>query len=335
MSAFIIPKNFGQKLAKAVTAAVKAKKDIEEVITAQLEQLAPASKPKTKKEKKEVDPAIVKACGEKPKRPISCYIVFSNTRRKELKAENPEMKNTELTSLLGAEWKELSEKKKLPFKKEAEKIKAAYEKKMEVYNKKLEAYNKKKGPAKDDEDANEESGEEEEKPKGKAAKKTGKKTKVVEEEANDEEDAKEESEEKSKGKSKGGKKVAEKPKGGKKKVEKEPEANDDEEEDVKEESGEAKYKKMSVADLKKEITKRNKDLEKDDKIDAKGSKADLIARLVEADGEEIPDEEEIEDAPEDEEIEDVPEEVEEIEEDEEIEEERDDEKDRRTGSGRR
>ena len=54
-----------------------------------------------KKKKKKADGA--------PKNPLNGYILFSTDKRAEVKAENPEMKTTEISSLLGKMWNEIKE----------------------------------------------------------------------------------------------------------------------------------------------------------------------------------------------------------------------------------
>ena len=52
---------------------------------------------------------------KKHKRPQSAYFHFAASRRGSLKEENPKLKVTELSKLIGAEWKELTEDDKKPF----------------------------------------------------------------------------------------------------------------------------------------------------------------------------------------------------------------------------
>ena len=47
-----------------------------------------------------------------PKRPASSYIFFQNEVRKELKASNPNLSNSELLSLISKRWQEMSEEDK-------------------------------------------------------------------------------------------------------------------------------------------------------------------------------------------------------------------------------
>ncbi len=70
--------------------------------------------PKEKKEK-----------ADKPKRAPSAYIIFCTEKRTEIKDANPEATFGELGKLLGAAWKEMSDKDKAPFTKAAEAAKAA------------------------------------------------------------------------------------------------------------------------------------------------------------------------------------------------------------------
>ena len=69
----------------------------------------------------------------KPKRPLSAYMFFSQDWRERIKAENPEAGFGEVGKLLGAKWKELDEEEKKPYieqanadKERAEAEKAAY-----------------------------------------------------------------------------------------------------------------------------------------------------------------------------------------------------------------
>lgn len=50
-----------------------------------------------------------------PKRPMSAFLKFSQNRRQRVKRENPELKNTDVSVLLGAMWRAASEKEKAPF----------------------------------------------------------------------------------------------------------------------------------------------------------------------------------------------------------------------------
>jgi HMG (high mobility group) box len=68
-----------------------------------------------------------------PKRPKSSFIIFSAKRRPEIKAEHPEMKITEISKLIGSQWKECSDKKKEKYAALALKDKARYEDDMKGY----------------------------------------------------------------------------------------------------------------------------------------------------------------------------------------------------------
>ena len=62
------------------------------------------------------------------------FILFSSEKRKEIKAQNPEMKPKDVACLLGQMWKELSEEEKAKFKDLSAQKKA--EKKMQPDEKK-------------------------------------------------------------------------------------------------------------------------------------------------------------------------------------------------------
>jgi len=49
-----------------------------------------------------------------PKRPMSAFLYFSQDRRRVLKKENPELRNTEISRILGNLWREASEEDKKP-----------------------------------------------------------------------------------------------------------------------------------------------------------------------------------------------------------------------------
>jgi len=58
------------------------------------------------------------------KRPMNAFMVWSSVERKKLALKEPRLHNTELSKKLGIMWKSMSEKDKLPFRKEADQLKA-------------------------------------------------------------------------------------------------------------------------------------------------------------------------------------------------------------------
>mmetsp|Transcript_53254 Transcript_53254/g.159444 ORF Transcript_53254/g.159444 Transcript_53254/m.159444 type:complete len:425 (+) Transcript_53254:138-1412(+) len=50
-----------------------------------------------------------------PKRPMSAFLFFSQGKRQELKEQNPDLKNTEISTRLGEMWKQLSDEDRQPF----------------------------------------------------------------------------------------------------------------------------------------------------------------------------------------------------------------------------
>lgn len=61
---------------------------------------------------------------KKIKRPMNAFMVWSSVERKKLAMKEPRLHNTELSKRLGLMWKSMSDNEKLPFRKEADKLKA-------------------------------------------------------------------------------------------------------------------------------------------------------------------------------------------------------------------
>ena len=80
-----------------------------------------------KKKKKKKDPNA-------PKKPKSSFMYFSNAKRAEVKAANPEAPFGDIGKLLGNEWKQLSNDAKTEYEKLAEADKVRYQKEMENYS---------------------------------------------------------------------------------------------------------------------------------------------------------------------------------------------------------
>lgn len=70
---------------------------------------------------------------EAPKRPTSGYILFCKDRRASLKEEQPDLKATEIMKQLGAEWKELSPRKKEKYTAKAKEDKSRYDEELKDY----------------------------------------------------------------------------------------------------------------------------------------------------------------------------------------------------------
>ncbi|OMJ95988.1 hypothetical protein SteCoe_552 [Stentor coeruleus] len=68
-----------------------------------------------------------------PKRSSSAFMFFSQDRRKSLKEEQPTLKITEASVLIGAEWKKLTDAEKEPYAKLAKEDKERYEREKESY----------------------------------------------------------------------------------------------------------------------------------------------------------------------------------------------------------
>ena len=85
-------------------------------------------------EKKERKPREKKLKDENaPKRFKTGYMLYCQDVRAGIKEENPGKKMTEISKILGATWKELSEEDKKPYIKQASKDKKRYDKEMKNY----------------------------------------------------------------------------------------------------------------------------------------------------------------------------------------------------------
>jgi len=66
------------------------------------------------------------ADGDRPKRPMSSYMLFANDMRSQLKSENPDAPITEIAKLTGQAWKEADEATKKKYQKKHDAAMAKY-----------------------------------------------------------------------------------------------------------------------------------------------------------------------------------------------------------------
>ena len=110
--------------------------EMKEYVPTEEEKEAMDAKKKGKKGKK--------GAKEGPKRSLTAYLLFCKEKRDEVKSENKDKKMTEITSILGNMWSDLSEKKKKPYEEKAAKLKAEFDAdKEEKAEKKVEKKSKK------------------------------------------------------------------------------------------------------------------------------------------------------------------------------------------------
>jgi len=68
-----------------------------------------------------------------PKRPMSAFLKFSQTRRQRVKKENPDMSNTDVSRLLGEMWRNASPKEKVPYREQEERERAHYKEEIKKF----------------------------------------------------------------------------------------------------------------------------------------------------------------------------------------------------------
>ena len=99
------------------------------------EKEAKAKEDAAKKKEKEAAKAAKEAEKERkaalPKKPQSGYFMFSNEKREEFKAANPDAKVTDMAKLLGEAWGKLSDEEKAPYEAKAKEDKERYERECE------------------------------------------------------------------------------------------------------------------------------------------------------------------------------------------------------------
>jgi hypothetical protein len=117
------PTNKGKVSIDEIIASVNSE-DIQQQMKSTLSQSIKSS-PKDKSSKLKDENA--------PKRPKSGYLFFAEKKRPEIKEENPDLKMTEISKVIGERWKEASPESKAKYAKKAEKDKERYKQEMEEY----------------------------------------------------------------------------------------------------------------------------------------------------------------------------------------------------------
>ncbi|KAI8426188.1 hypothetical protein MSG28_005122 [Choristoneura fumiferana] len=80
-------------------------------------------------------PLVGGGCMRRPhvKRPMNAFMVFAQAMRRRLSEQRPSLHNAELSKSLGSMWKSLSEEEKLPFIKEADKLRTQHKREYPDY----------------------------------------------------------------------------------------------------------------------------------------------------------------------------------------------------------
>lgn len=95
-------------------------------LKAAIDSYMKTTKPRKTRAKKEKDPNA-------PKRAKTAYIFFANENRSRVREENPDASFGQVSAILGAEWKALSDKKKAPYTKMSENDKKRVAQEKEKY----------------------------------------------------------------------------------------------------------------------------------------------------------------------------------------------------------
>ena len=73
-----------------------------------------------------------------PKRAMSAFLYFSNSKRQEMQRDNPDMKITAISAKLGEIWREMTDEEKEPYVKKSKEDRDRYHKEQEVFKTKNE-----------------------------------------------------------------------------------------------------------------------------------------------------------------------------------------------------
>ncbi|CEP07987.1 hypothetical protein [Parasitella parasitica] len=126
------------RMDQVLQSLTKNLKDFTEIILNATESIADGAgsastaAEKAKKKKAEKDPNA-------PKRPLSSYMLYSQSVRADVVKKNPKLSSVDVARLIGEMWNALSDKEKQPFSKAAEKEKIRFQKEMAEYEKKGKA----------------------------------------------------------------------------------------------------------------------------------------------------------------------------------------------------
>ena len=95
---------------------------------------AEAAKAKAKYEKEKAKYDAKKSKNGPPKRPPTSYFLFSQDRRPELKREHPNLSVTKIAIKLGEEWRNMGDKKRRTYEKEAARLKKIYDREKAAFD---------------------------------------------------------------------------------------------------------------------------------------------------------------------------------------------------------
>ena len=115
--------------------AAEAWKNISNEEREHWESIAERDRKRYKKERGERHPSLRKVRRKKdptaPKRPMSAFLMYAQTKRRELQKENPNIPNADISRLLGEHWRNATPEVKAPFIEREEVERIDYRAKME------------------------------------------------------------------------------------------------------------------------------------------------------------------------------------------------------------
>jgi len=115
--------------------AAEAWRLVSEEERAHWEGVADKDRKRYKKEREEFNPSARKIRRKKnpsaPKRPMSAFLMYAQTKRRQLQTENPDIPNSDISRLLGEHWRSASKDEKAPFIEREEIERSTYKAKIE------------------------------------------------------------------------------------------------------------------------------------------------------------------------------------------------------------
>lgn len=126
----------------AASSQKSRKQQEEQKVPAKSPKKSPSTSPKLKNLKISEEPETSKSPRLKltgsapPKKPMTGFIIFCNEKRETVRTDNPDVKITEITKILGQAWNALTDAQKEPYHQAATAEKVRYEQEMKQFSEK-------------------------------------------------------------------------------------------------------------------------------------------------------------------------------------------------------